>query len=55
MPDETVAEHSSMLQTSINLHAMPQLQPLCSASLAPNVLPKRGEGSGEPCAVIDAL
>ena len=53
MPDdatESVAEHSSRLQPSINLHA--QLQPLCSAALVPNVLPRRDEGSGKPCAVI---
>ena len=34
---------------------MPQLQPLCSAALVPNVLPRRDEGSGKPCAVIEAL
>ena len=34
---------------------MPQLQPLCSAALVPNVLPRRDEGSGQPCAVIEAL
>ena len=34
---------------------MPQLQPLCSAALVPNVLPRRDEGSGRPCAVIEAL
>ena len=34
------------LQPSINLHA--QLQPLCSADLVPNVLPRRDEGSGKP-------
>ena len=33
---------------------MPQLQPLCSAALVPNVLPRRDEGSGQPCAVIEA-
>ena len=33
---------------------MPQLQPLCSAVLVPNVLPWRDEGSGKPCAVIEA-
>ena len=55
MPDgttEPVAEHSARLQPSINL--MPQLQPLCSAALVPNVLPRRDEGSGKPCAVIEA-
>ena len=56
MPDddtEGVAEHSSRLQPSINLHA--QSQPLCSVALVPNVLPQRDEGSGMPCAVIEAL
>ena len=56
MPDEAtegVAENSSRLQPSINLHA--QLEPLCSAALVPNVLPRRDEGSGKPCAVIEAL
>ena len=48
---ETVAEHSARLQPSINLHA----QPVCSAALVPNVLPRRDEGSGKPCAVIEAL
>ena len=33
---------------------MPQLQPLCSAALLPNVLPRRDEGSGKPCALIEA-
>ena len=33
---------------------MPQFQPLCSAALVPNVLPRRDEGSGKPCAVIEA-
>ena len=33
---------------------MPHLQPLCSAALVPNVLPQRDEGSGKPCAVIEA-
>ena len=32
---ESVAEHSSMLQPSINWHA-PVIQPLCSAALVPN-------------------
>ena len=39
------------LQPSVNLNA--QLQPLCSAALVPNVLPRRDEGSGMPCAVIE--
>ena len=34
---------------------MPQLQPLCSAALVPNVLPRRDDGSGKPCAAIEAL
>ena len=33
---------------------LPQLGPLCSAALVPNVLPRRDEGSGRPCAVIEA-
>ena len=41
------------LQPSVNLHA--QLQPLCSAALVPNVLSRRDEGSGELCAMIEAL
>ena len=52
---EGVVEHSFFrLQPSVNLHA--QLQPLCSAALVvvPNVLPRRDEGSGKPCAVIGA-
>ena len=56
MPDdatEGVAEHSSRLQPSISLHA--QLQPSRSAALVPNVLPRRDEGSGKPCAVIEAF
>ena len=55
MPDdatESVATHSSRLQPSII--CMPQLQPLCSAALVPNVLPRRDEGSGKLCAVIEA-
>ena len=54
MPDdatEGVIEHSSRLQSI----CIPQLQPLCSAALVPNVLPKRDEGSGKPCAVTEAL
>ena len=34
---------------------MPHPQPLCSAALAPYVLPRRDEGSGKSCAVIEAL
>ena len=33
---------------------MPQLQPLGSAALVPNVLPRRDEGSGKSDAVIEA-
>ena len=33
----------------------PQLQPLCSAAQVPNVLHRKDEGSGKPCAVIEAL
>ena len=47
-PTETLAKHSARLQPSINLHA----PALCSA---PNVLPRRDEGSGKPCAVTEAL
>ena len=50
---EGVAEHSSRLQPSSI--CMPQLQSLCSAALVPNVIPRRDEGSGKPCAVIEAL
>ena len=32
---------------------MPQLQPLCSATLVPNVLPRKDEGLDKPCAVIE--
>ena len=44
-----MAEHNSRLQPSINVHA--QLQPLCSAALVPNVLPRRDEDPGKPCTV----
>ena len=37
-----------------NHQSICMLQPLCSAALVPNVLPRRDEGSGEPCAVIKA-
>ena len=50
---EGVAKHSSRLQPSINLHA--QLQPCNSAARVPKVLPRRDEGSGKPCAMIEAL
>ena len=33
---------------------MTPLQPLYSAALVPNVLPRRDEDSGEPCAVIES-
>ena len=48
---ETVVEHSAGLQPSINLHA-PAFIFHCSGT---NVLPRRDEGSGKPCAVIEAL
>ena len=47
MPDdapEGVAKHSSRLQPSINLHAP------VTAALVLKILPRRDEGSGEPCA-----
>ena len=53
MPLKWVAEYSSRLQLSII--CMLQLQPLCSAALVRNVLPKKDEGLGKPCAVIEAL
>ena len=31
---------------------MSQLQPLCSAALVSTVLPRRDEGSGKPCALV---
>ena len=55
MPDdatEGVAEHSSRLQPSINLHA--QLQLSCSAALVPINYTPEDEGSGKPCAMIEA-
>ena len=57
MPDDTtkgVAEHSSGLQPSINLHAPVTASIHCSAALVPNVLPRRDEDSGKPYAVIEA-
>ena len=57
MPDdatEGVAEHSSRLQPSINLHAPVTASYICSTALVPNVLPRRDEGSCKPCAVIEA-
>ena len=53
---EGVAEHSSRLAGCNHQSiCMPQLQPLCSAAMVPNGLPRRDEGSGKPCAVIEAL
>ena len=50
---ETVAEHSARLQPSINLHApVTAFMFSCSGT---DVLPWRNEGSGKPCAVIEAL
>ena len=57
MPDdatEGVAEYSFFGCNHQSI-CMPQLQPLCLAVLVPNVLPRRDEGSGKPCAVIEAL
>ena len=42
-------------QSTCMIHDPYQLQPLCSAALVPNVLPRRDEGSGKPRAVIEAL
>ena len=56
MPDdvtEGVAEHSSRLQPSINLHA-PVTAFMFSWS-GTDVLPRRDEGSGKPRAMIEAL
>ena len=53
MPDddtEGVAEQPFRLQPSVNLHA--QLQPLCSAALVPNVLPRRDEDLGKPLSSV---
>ena len=50
---EGVVEHS-FLGCNHQSTCMPQLQPLCSAALVPNVLPRRDEFSGKPCAVIGA-
>ena len=50
---EGVAEHSSRLQPSINLHApVSAFMFSCSGT---DVLPRRDEGLGKPCAVIEAL
>ena len=55
MPDEAtegVAEHSFLgCNHQSTVHT--QLQPLCSAALVPNVLPRRDEGSAKPCVVIE--
>ena len=52
MPDdaiEGVAEHSSRLQPSINLHApITAFMFSCSGT---GVLPRRDKGSGKPCAI----
>ena len=56
MPDdatEGVAEHSSRLQPSINLHA-PVTALMFSCSGTQCILPRKDEGSGKPCAVIEA-
>ena len=50
MPADTIETGCNHQST-----CMPQLQPLCSAALVPNVLPRRDEGSDKPCAVIEAL
>ena len=50
---ESVAEHRTRLQLSINLHApVTAFMFSCSGT---DVLPRREEGSGKPCAVIEAL
>ena len=58
MPDdvtEGVAEYSSRLQPSINLHA-PVTAFMFSGSGTQCILPGRDdEGSGKPCAVIEVL
>ena len=56
MPDdttETVAKHSAMLQPSISLHT-PVTAFMFSCPCA-DVLPRRVEGSGKPCSMIEAL
>ena len=59
MPDdatEYVAEHSSRLLPSINLHTpVTAFMFSCSICMVPNVLPREEEGSGKPCAVMEAL
>ena len=53
MPDdEGLAEHSSRLQPSFSLHA-PVIAFVFSCS-GSDVLPRRDEGSGKSCAVIEA-
>ena len=52
MPDdaiEGVDKHSSRLQPSNNLHA--PVTPLMFSCSGTDVLPRRFEGSGKPCAV----
>ena len=54
MPDDAT-EGVADLGCNHQSICMPQLQPLCFAALVPNVLPRRDEGLGKPCAVIEAL
>ena len=58
MPDDATEDVAEQSNTALGCNhqsiCMPQLQPLCSAALVPNVLPRRDEGSGKPCAVIEA-
>ena len=48
---EGVAEHSSRLQPSINLHA--PVTAFMFSCFGTDELPRRDEGSGRPCAVIE--
>ena len=50
---ETVPEHSTRLQPSINLQD-PVIEFVQLLWYLANVLPGRDEGSGKPCAVIEA-
>ena len=50
---ETVTEHSARLQPSINLHAA--VTAYMFSCFGTDVLPQRDDGSGKPCAVIEAL
>ena len=58
MPDDTtecVAKHSSRLQPSITLYApVTAFIFSCSGTDVLIVLPQRDEGSGKPCAMIEA-